>query len=300
MSTAIKTVDFSSADINEQEIWVKMEQEVIPETSLDANLFDIFQMINRSASGLTSFSYVPTSLDYVMFTPTTIEIKLDFWVFPSNMDLLYSMTINQGSLSSRIHDSVPKVGNIVIPLDDKVQMPYLIDPVVSSFGWESPVYDDLGHLLDSPDITVNGPYLTFTQDVFGIVRANIMAQGYKYTATLSFPKSQTGRAEIFGIIANQTSYTSITNVRCSVICTYIDENGEEQEEMLELKIPKPVLDFLAECDDGYPTLWPRCAGSILDTEENQTYSTTIYYSTCTGEILDTVRSDLGGTGCDNE
>lgn len=298
-NTAIQTVNFSDYSIDEDAVWVTMEQEEISETSENANLFDIFQMMGRSASGLTAFTYTPPDLDFISFTSTNIIIELDFLLFPSSMGLLYSLEINQGSLSDKLYVEMPKMGNIVIPLDDKVQMPYLIDPDLSSFEWETPVYDEDGHFLNSPVITVNGPYLTFKQAVFGIIRADIKAKGYRYTATLSFPKSHEGRQEIIGIITNQTTFNSITNVNCSVVCTYTDEDDNEQQEVLELKIPAIVEDFLSECDDGTLKTNPRCNDGQKNADKK--YTTTIYYSTCTGEILDTVRGEPNGAnGCDNE
>jgi hypothetical protein len=146
-----------------------------------------------------------------------------------------------------------------------------------------------------PEIFFSGPYVYFKNECFGIIRANLKAQGFKYTAKLSFEKSKIGRDVIRGVVANQINSNSITNVNCTVICSYVDEKGKDQEETLELKIPTDVLDLLSECPDGNVKSDPRCVPS----EKFSGRTTTYYYSTCTGEILDTVRTEGDSTsaGC---
>jgi len=289
-------VNFSEDSLDLDSVWINMEQEYISETSQDANLFDIFQMMGRSASGLTSFSYEPTELSFLSFSSTSIKLNLDFWVFPSNLDLAYSLRINTGSIHSKVYEEVPRVGNIVIPLQNQIKLPYLIDQSLSTFTWETPIYNSVGQLLNSQTINIEGPYLYFNEEIFGVIRANAVAKGHRHTATLTFPKSTIGRQEIAGLVSNQLNFNSITNTKCSVICTYIDLKGDVQEEILELKIPKSVVDLLAECPNGRLRSNPRCDAS----ESAYTSRLTIYYSTCTGEILNRVRSDVGGNSCDNE
>ncbi len=287
-NTAIQNISFAGNTYADDDIWVKMEQEEVSETAENANLSDIFQMLGRSASGLTAFSYRPPGMSYVVYTHSLITVDIDFWVFPSDLDLAYSLSINQGTLSSKTYDEVEKVGNIVVPLSDQIQMPYLLNENASSLGWETPVYNSLGEVLDSVPLVIDGAYITFLEDVFGVIRARFFAKGYRYTATLTFPKSPDGRAQLRGLINNQSSFTSIVNIACTVICTFIDENGNTQEEVLELKIPSAVADLLAECPStGEIVADPR---PDVAEEDIPTYITTYYYSTCTGEIISTERS----------
>jgi len=272
--------------------WIKMEQVSISETSNTADLYDIFQMMGSAASGLTSRSYTPEGLDYVRFQGNNILIDLDFWVFPSDLDLAYSLKINQGTISGKSFEDVPKTGNIVVPLSRQVQLEYLINEASASLSWETPVYNDIGNVLANPEIIIDGPYIEFDQKVFGIIRANIAAKGYRYTATLSFPKTE--QEDVSWMIRDQTTFASIKNVKASVICSYKDENGKSKEEVLTLKIPGIVADLLESCPGQVtayhdPCFWSDDPWACHDNEK--AYTTRIYYSTCDGEILDTIRSD---------
>ncbi len=289
-----KSVPFEDVSLSyDEDIWVKLEQKVIPEATEGANLSDIFQMMGRSASGLTSYSYSPTSLDYLSFNATSIRIDLGFWLFPSHLGMPYTLTINQGSISQRQRMDADKMGNIVVPMSDRLQMPYLMDCGSSSFQWQTPVYDPKGNLSDSVSINCDGSYLVFDKSVFGIIRGEIQAQGYYYIATLTFPKTSAGIEEINGIINNQTNFNSITNINASIICTYIDENNQTQETVLEFKIPDIVSDVLEECPDDSGNL-----KSSMRQENCKPKTKTIYYSTCDGEVIDTVRSDAQSLWCD--
>lgn len=291
LSTSM-TVNFVDRALSQYSTWVKMEQEPISETGDTANLYDIFQMIGQAAGGLSSKFYTP-DIDNVRFVGGTIYIDLDFWVFPSSLDLAYSLSINQGDIGSKGFEEVSKSGNIVVPLTSELQMPYLVTGD-SELAWETPVYDSLGNLLESPEITIEGPYITFPQDVFGILRANIKAQGYKYTATLSFPKAYP--EDVIGVIKDQTQFSSIKNVSCTVICSFQDEeSGETMQETLTLEVPDIIADLLGTCPSGNTSYHDPCFFSDdPDCEEKESaYVTRIYYSTCDGEIITTIRSDGG-------
>ncbi len=144
-------------------------------------------------------------------------------------------------------------------------------------------------------ITEDVEHFYFPEKVFGVLRASLAAKGYRYTATLTFPKTSSGVTEIGSLVFNQAQYSSITNINCTIICKFVDEDGEDQEEALELKIPAIVADLLAECPGATGGLKsnPRCESK----ESEFKTKTTLYYSTCTGEILDTVRQDIGGSEC---
>lgn len=285
------SINFSDDSLSSYNTWIKMEQVPVSETTETANLYDIFQMMSSAAGGLTSRIYKPDTLDYVSFQGNNILIKLDFWVFPSSLDLGYSLKINNGTISTKTYEDVSKTGNVVVPLSKKVQMEYLINEASASLEWESTVYNKFGNVLSNPEIIIDGPYIEFEEEVFGIIRADVEAKGYRYTATLSFPKSE--QEDVSYMIKDQTNFSSITNVDCSVICTYLDDSGEVQEEVLTLKIPDIVSDILEACPGKNTSYHDPCFFSDDPNacEENkEAYTTTYYYSTCDGEILDIVRT----------
>jgi len=272
------------------ERWIKLEQPPIDEKKEKANLEDIVSMMQFGAAGLTSSLYTPSGISILRATPFAFEFTLGFWLFPSDINMGYSLQINQGVIDSGVLSWQNKTGNLVVPMQKNVVFPYLI----SSDGggvdrggvdWETPVYNEFGVKIKSPKITIlESRYISFPEKVFGVLRLNFPAQGFWYNATLSFPKTKKGAEAFLGF--NKTDYNNITNVNCAIICTYQDENDKTQQTKLQLKIPQITQDLLAECPDESLLEFPPCQDLKYNTR------TVIYYSTCTGEILDTVRTDL--------
>lgn len=293
-NSANKTISFVAGSYSESEdleYGVLMEQVEISETSKKANITDILSMFARGRSGLTAYSYFPTSLSYVKFTNTSMEVELDFWVWPIPFELEYTLSLSGGTISDGYAGTQQKIGNIVVPMTNSVKLDYSINYQASTATWETPCYSEDGKFRNTPTISFNKQYIYFEENVFGILRANLTAKGYKYTATLVFSKNKDGRDTVSDMITNQKLYDSVTDAGCTVICDYLDENGDSASTKLTLIIPDAILSLLEECDDDSLVAEPRCE------ESNKTHID-YYYSTCTGEILDTVRTE--SKGCESD
>lgn len=257
-------------------VWLNMVQSEIPEAAQNANLADINQMLLRAQSGLSAHSYNKTGLG-VVDLGTVLRVSLVFYVYPSSLDLPYSLVFSGGTLSGRALSNMAKSGNVVFPLSDTVEFPYLIGAV--SYSWESACYDNLGIVTSNPEVTSSGFAINCTKSVFGVLRVSLNAVGYRYVAVIDFQKTTATREYIEGIINDQTHFNSITNINLMVEASYVDAANEPQKTSLSLKLPNFISDYLTACEN-------KVVIGGWEDDPPTTDKTTIYYSTCTGEILD--------------
>jgi hypothetical protein len=280
--TATLTFQFNSDLTSDLDVWIKLQQASLPESAI-TNLYDVYQMILRAKTSLTAYSYTPVNLPFTISADgNTVRIPLSFYVFPSSLSLPYTLTNSIGTISTGVLESISKEQSLVCPMLNKYTFDYLID--ISSLEWETPCYNALGEVISAPSYTVENNEVLFSETVFGIFRVKFLIKGYKHTATLNFTKSTTETHKIAGIIWNQRKYNSITNSECVVVCTFVDE-GEEKQEILELKLPEFMEDFLKECKPGGLMVRNNWDDGIIEQVD-------IYYSTCTGNILTTNRYDI--------
>lgn len=264
--------------------WVNLEQGDLPVYDGNASLLDILNMTAIARSRETASSYRSNDNIYFSDEGNTINVPLTFYLWPSSLDLAYSLEVHaNGSLSERTAVLLPRVGNKVIPMDNIVEFPALL--ANSSFSWETPCYNRNGAIVPNPSYTIERNQIVLDAEVFGVLRGAFQYSGYKYALTLSFSKVETTvekepLAGFRDIVHQQTKYDRITSVVCSVLCTYIDEKGETKQEVLELQIPKSVEMYLSECPGGVSIEWP---------DDIDGCNTIYYYSVCDGAVLDIQR-----------
>lgn len=235
------------------------------------------QLLSMSAmanGGTSAFEYAKSTEIYFTEEGTVLNVPLIFYVLPTPTTLLYGLSLmGIGNIINKgiVNYSITK--NIVIPLTNRVEMQA---PIASNnFEWDTPCYNKKGEIITPPAYSVDGKYLIFDKEVFGVLRGTFSYTAHKYKAVLQFQKTKlmedTGEAQ----------NVKISEVDCSVKCIYIDSKGEPQEEILKLEIPKNVELFLEKCldEEQAPVVkWP-------ETNESK-YHTTYWYSTCTGEVID--------------
>jgi hypothetical protein len=269
--------------------YIKMEQKEIPENNENVNLFDLFEMVQLARSGKTAFSYdVP---DNVYFEGNEIKIEIEFYVWPSSMDLSYSLTgPSNVEIGPAENVSLQKSGNLIFPLQRYVKSPY--PGTLGEYDWETPCFNRKGEIEEyTGSILMDKGYVILEKGVFGVMRAEISAQGYLHKATFTFQKTEA--KEIEGIFTRQ-KMKSITNVESSILATFIRKDGVEDTAKLKLILPKYLLDMLEACPDG--TL--KREGPCDPSGKPKSVLTKIYYSICTGEVLKIIQKEISNP-CDS-
>jgi hypothetical protein len=269
--------------------FVTLEQKPIPKRDQYAGLYDAFEMIQMAQSGMTAFNYdLPGNVTIV---GDLLKVDLDFFVWPHPGDMVFNAPSPAGAHEDYItllsKSTETKSSNLVVPLQNYVQIPY--GGTVGDIEWTTPCYNESGEELEeAPEIldVING-YVVFSKIVFGVIKITMEAVKYTYRASFYFEKTETEGKSIQNIFYNQVNHNQITNVECSVTVSHLDEEGEEKKAVLELEIPAYVLDYLEACPDGsFKHFWCDPADHPIVEHIK------IYYSLCSGEVLETIREEV--------
>lgn len=312
----------------EEQFFVTMEQEYIPERDQYAGLYDAFRMIQLAQSGGSAFNHnLPGN---VTLEGNYFKIELDFYVWPHPETLEFDTPTMVSSSTNYVTPlykfTTSKTVNKVVPMTNFVQLPY--SGVVSSVTWDTSCYNEEGEVLDQkPEMEIKDGYIIFDKVVFGVLKITTQAIGYRYTATIYVAKS------VQEIVYNQVNKNQITYPECVVEVSHLDEEGEEQQALLELILPAYVLDYFEGCpvsDESEPKpdpedpdepgpepepepgpepepdpkhpkdpnpeepedlgnlSWYKC----FPDEDPIVEIVKVYYSTCSGKVIDTVRTKV--------
>ncbi len=241
--------------------WLHLEQKAIPAVVSYANLYDLIQMYNRAASGLSATTWQKQDCPVEITGPNTARVTLDLYVWPSSLDLAYSLSAGMGTISDPERIDLEREFDLVVPLTDTVDIGFLFD---GSLAWQTEAVNRSGEVVPQPDARIENGRLFLSAPVFGVLRLAGIASGYRHSVAMEWTIDEASR---------------ITGIRNSVIAAWVDDDGRTQTETLDLEIPDCVADMLATCpeDDTWATL-----ASVTTPDDRVP---TIYYSTCTGRVL---------------
>ncbi len=263
MGTANLSIPFVAAPVSAatDTVWVNIEQDIPDEYDQAATYADLVQMMAYAKSGDSARKYRKAGCT-ATFYEDTVSFDLIVYVWPSRLNLAYQAKVSLGTVSRGESVAIEREGNVVFGLTDSVELPCVMD--LASIGWESGCYNESSEKIATPAVTHDGAYITLDQSCFGVLRIAGNALGFKHTVTITVEKTEadsiSGLAPVFSL-------------------TYVDADGEEQTEELELEIPQCIIDYLETCPDGL-----IMSGSADVTTPGEPRAV-IYYSTCTGNVL---------------
>ena len=279
------SVNYEASKESNSSVWVRLEQANLPSNNGNINLDDVLRMNSLERARMSAFHYRADEDIYFSDDGNVINIPLLFLVFPSDPNLNYSLSIQEpGKISGKKRVNPQKVQEVIVPMANKVKMPYLINS--AELEWETECYNEYGNIIPKPNYFIEKDTIYFDSTFFGVLRGKFTFVAYEYTATLSFTKFEDSKSysdvrRLKTIISEKT--LKITNIECTVLCKFLDEHKSEHIEKLELKIPKSVELFLESCAKA-PNL------PIIEwNDEKEHCHTTYYFSMCDGSIIDTVR-----------
>lgn len=251
-------------DIAAVDVWLNMEQDIPEEYNQSASLADLAAMVARARGGLSAKTYQQSGVE-VTFQGETVSFPLYFYVWPSALGLPYSLSANQdiGVIDQGQQVSIEREGNVVVPMATSVDLPYLIEML--SATWDTPCYNELSEIIGEQGIGYEQAQLLVDTECFGVIRLRHLALGYRHTCTVTLTKPEASK---------------VSDINLTVFADYTDADGVKQTEELSLEIPQAIQDYMATCPDGG---WVT-TGSITSADDGE-QPTTIYYSTCTGNVL---------------
>jgi hypothetical protein len=274
MSNSNITLPFNdSKDTASSNIWVRLEQEKIPDYSNALNFSDMYQMWVMAKYGTSAFMYLQNYCPISINADGTVTVAISFYSYPSQMDLVYSVDTSLGELGEKIRISEDREFDLKFENSNNATLPYVatnleITPISRA------IHSSKGE-IPFPSYTVDGSVITLSESCFAVVRVKCKAQGFLHTVLLTFVKEETTKDENGDI--NKTGY-KISNIQCTETAKWINGEYEQQEDVLDLEIPPCVESYLAQCGEG-------TGGGLkvipLDKDRHQV----VYWNVCTGNIL---------------
>lgn len=268
--------DGAAAD--QPDLWAKLEQEYIPVASQSAGLSDLYQMLALVMAGQDAYQYAWDACPYATLIigdeSDTVAVKLDFYVWASDLSLAYSLSADIGEISPGVVVKLERSFDVIVDGTDTIDLGFLFSGTLIP---EMPCFDDMGAVVPLPDIEIDGSVLRLSRPVTTVLRATGIATGYQHQVVMYLVKALAD-ADQDNPVIDKTGY-KIENLENTITCKWIDEAGKGQQDDLDLEIPSCVEDLLADCSGGD---LPGSFGEITRPEKQPV----LYYSTCNGKPIE--------------
>lgn len=216
--------------------------------------YDILQMLTLASYGQSASSYKLQDCP-IEITENNVHMGLDFYVWPSDINLTYEIQTSLGELSENEKVSVDKEVDVIFANSTTAELPWLIEDY--QIIWQTPNIDSRGQVISTQDVRVEGPSLVVDTPIFGVARLKCKAVGYKYTND---------------IVVEKTEDMKVTDLNATITVTW----GADQSKELQLEIPGCAQAYLERCPSG---------DGFLNQDCKDRPSVDIWYSTCDGNIL---------------
>ncbi len=259
------TIPFSSQQSSaESTLWATIEQEYKESESKEAKIGDLVEMLSLVQNDLSAYNYIVDTCHWVVVDETNITVSLDIFVWPSKLDLAYSLDVDHGIVTTGVVLEEERGFDVVFNGGIVEVIPYIFEGVLTP---SMPFISRTGKILPTPTITVSGSTVHSSEPIYCVLRAKGKVRGFRHTVVMDFVKAPGFK---------------ITNLRNTVTLSWVDENQETQSDIITLDIPKCVEDILAECPDGGPVADTTCFGRDCT---NISPYLLVYFSYCTGDEL---------------
>jgi len=264
-TVAQQSITYAGPAASAGSVWVHLEQQPVSSSQLTDS--DLQTMLALVMSGTSARTYRPASCEAYL-TGSSVVAELGLYVFPSNMDLAYTLESELLDIGPKTAISMEREFDMVVGFDTEIDLPFIADNL--QLTWQTDCYSKYGVVVDQPEITAQPTRLSFAAEVFGVLRVRCTARVYLHPLTFAMAKD-----------AEQ----SITDIQAAVEVTWDDGSGD-QSDSIDIELPACLENLLAACIDG-TTITESVFGSVTDEDEIVPF---IYYSPCSGRML-TVRNE---------
>lgn len=253
-----------------------LEQEYKPPSSDGATIADAIAMLNYVKQGSSAFDYIVDNCSAVKVVDGVVIITLGFFVWPSRLDLPYTLHTTAGVISDTVTSySEPRMFNVIFTNSDVEDIGYLFE---GSFVNEMPFYTSKGRdISPDPKIIVDSPLVRLSTKCNTVLRANVVASGYRHELEISLTSEEVTKVD--RTTGNEVTVSGYALPSPTIFVDWgSDEDHGDAYDSLSLEIPTCVQTLLETCDEG------SLASSLDETESSSNY--VVYWDTCSGEILD--------------
>lgn len=259
--------------------WLRLEQEEIPVTDEETGLALLGRMLAAVKSGRSAHSVVFTECRWLEILGPVVRVSLDFYVWPSRLDLPYQLTVPFGEVSEAEEVQLHRSFDVIFRNQDAQELGFVF---AGEFWPEMPFFAGEGSELPATEITLAGSRVTLSAPCTTVLRATGIATGYRHRLVMELGKGLAAPDEDPELTPAQASEVyAVTGLRNQLTASWVDEHGETRAETMTMELPRCVEDLLAVCKDG------RLLGVVgcLNRSCNGGDTLKVYYSTCTGEVI---------------
>lgn len=274
-----------------------------------ATVLDIANMVGMARSGVSARHRQTRDCRWAKWDANgDLVVTLALWVWPSDIDLEYALTLPPGVTSAEpVQVREAKATKIWVGgSTGDLELPWLLED--AAFAWHPRigVWDGFGRPASPPEIRQDKARLILSGErgVYGILCPSGMAVGWRHDISITYPigdESKRRRGAVNRTDPAAPLYIagggggddqtgpgiSITNADdIDVTATWKDENGETRSEEATLQIPDCAKALLEECPEGSTA----GGGSIrVKPADDSEGPITVYYNSCNGRVLDVRR-----------
>lgn len=265
VSITANLTTYQSTSADQSSVFLNMEQEYIPESSESASMIDALNMLGLARTGKSALSHITSSCDYVRVTSTSVIVDIGFYVWPSSLDMPYTLSADTGNITNGIGERLNRSFDVVIDGTDSHTLDFLFE---GSLSKSMPFFKLDGSKDTTIETTVENNIISTSEKGYCVFRARGNSIGYYHVVTMVLPKTQAQK---------------ITNFKNSIIAEWENSSGEKVTTTLQLSIPQCVTDALEECGDDLAYEKLQC-GAFDNCDETKK-RVDIYYNACDGETI---------------
>jgi hypothetical protein len=240
---------------------------------------EILEMIELAKSGQSARTYKRDECRIILEDETFIT-WFDFYIWPTRMDLRFTLSTSNGELShdDEVIDPTYTEFNKVFDFTNVVELDFVLTQV-PPLKWDGDVYNKKFEVVfPKPTVTIEDNKLKTEFPVFGTLRVKGRKNGFTRRVTITLDKDN---------LKAENLETSVTV-----------EWGDDKHDILELEAQQCVEDVLGWCENPFnPLFGPKGVGEKCTTEEGEEgteevkVSYTAYYSKCSGDPIMIVQDD---------
>lgn len=203
-------VQLSGIEIETGQQWLTLEQEYKPSESDYVSPAVVNQMLARAVSGKSAVTYINDSCGYVKVLDGVVYVDLAFYVWPSSLDMDYSLSTNLGTISEGEYVEIYKSQDVVFNGSNSTQLEYLFS---GDYEFQMPVFLSNGTPTINYELIQGDSYFQFNRDVYTVLRADGIAKGFRHVISMEFKKAEylaSLKYKISGWVTAGLTYDKVT------------------------------------------------------------------------------------------
>jgi len=268
-SYVYKALGSSNSNDPETDIWLKLEQEQIPDNYDEVSMVDVSAMMSKVLRGSSAKAYAGEHCPYVLLSSDKVTVSLNIYVWPCDPTLDYELTADFGSIGGKTTLLQRRTFDVIFEGSNSEFIG--LDVMYAKLNPKMKVYNAFGKWLSNfssfRDVEFLNGYALTSEKVYCVFNLDGMARGHQHRLTMEFDKASL-----------ENGVQSITNFKNNVYASWYNEASELETASLSITLPGCVATLLRTCDDG--TLQGDHIGTL-----NAPKRLLVYFNECNGEKL---------------